>query len=337
MIVVMEKRDDAIRDVVGIGNAIVDILAFADQAFLTRNNLVKGSMLLVDVERAVAIYEAMKPVLELPGGSVSNTMAGIASLGGTGSYIGKVHKDKLGEVFREGLESIGIGFTTTPSLYDVQTARCLVIVTPDGQRSMATYLGACAELGPDDVEAEIISGHRLTYLEGYLWDAPMAKEAVIKAAKLAHRYGCQVALTLSDSLCVDRHRESFRNFIQNHVDILFANEEEITSLYETDKIDVAVELGRQECNLLVVTLGAQGSLIASGDNLSKLDSIPVSQVVDTTGAGDLYAAGFLFGITHGYDPVVSGRMGAVAAAEIISHVGARPEESLSKLITSPFD
>jgi len=329
----MEKRDNVVRDVVGIGNAIVDILAFADQAFLTRNNLIKGSMILVEMEQAMAIYKAMEPVLELPGGSVSNTMAGIASLGGTGSYIGKVHKDKLGDVFREGLGSIGIGFTTTPSVCDARTARCLVIVTEDGQRSMATYLGACTELSPDDVDPEVISGHHLTYLEGYLWDAPMAKEAVTKAARLAHRYGRQVALTLSDSLCVDRHRESFQDFIRSHVDILFANEEEIISLYETDKVDVAVELGRQECNLLVVTLGAQGSLIASRDSLSRLDSIPVSQVVDTTGAGDLYAAGFLFGITHGYDPVASGRMGAIAAAEIISHVGARPEERLSKLIT----
>lgn len=333
----MEKRDNVIRDVVGIGNAIVDILAFADQAFLTRNNLIKGSMILVEMEQAMVIYKAMEPVLELPGGSVSNTMAGIASLGGTGSYIGKVHKDKLGDVFREGLGSIGIGFTTTPSVCDARTARCLVIVTEDGQRSMATYLGACTELSPDDVDPEVISGHHLTYLEGYLWDAPMAKEAVTKAARLAHRYGRQVALTLSDSLCVDRHRESFQDFIQSHVDILFANEEEIISLYETDKVDVAVELGRQECNLLVVTLGAQGSLIASKDSLSRLDSIPVRQVVDTTGAGDLYAAGFLFGITHGYDPVASGRMGAIAAAEIISHVGARPEERLSKLITSRFD
>ncbi|MDA0987563.1 MAG: adenosine kinase [Chloroflexi bacterium] len=328
----MNKEENILKDVVGIGNAMVDILAPADEAFLAKHNMPKGGMTLVESPQAAVIYEAMGPGVEMSGGSVGNTMAGLASLGGTGSYIGKVHNDQLGGIFHHDLESLGITFRTAPALDSSPTARCLVIVTPDGQRSMATYLGACVELGPEDVGADTIRNHRVTYLEGYLWDAPLAKEAMLKAAKLAHDAGRQVALTLSDPFCVDRHRESFRDLILNHVDILFANEQEIISLYREENVHAALERGRGDCNLVAVTRSAEGSLIATSDMVHQVNAVSVERVVDTTGAGDLYAAGFLFGITHGYDIATSGRIGAIAAGEIISHVGARPEADLQELV-----
>ena len=328
----MNIAKDTLKDVVGIGNAMVDILAPSDDAFLAEHGLAKGGMVLVDATQAASIFEAMAPGVEMSGGSVGNTMAGLASLGGTGSYIGKVHDDRLGEIFHHDLESLGITFSTAPALDSAPTARCLVIVTPDGQRSMATYLGACVELGPEDIDGEAIRGHRVTYLEGYLWDAPRAKEAMLKAALLAHEDGGQVALTLSDSFCVDRHRESFRDLILSHVDILFANEQEIISLYQAESVHAALNRARVDCKLVAVTRSAEGSLIASGDNVHQVDAVAVPRVVDTTGAGDLYAAGFLFGITHGYDIAASGRIGAIAAGEIIGHVGARPEAYLRELV-----
>jgi sugar/nucleoside kinase (ribokinase family) len=328
----MMSTEGTLKDVVGIGNAMVDILAPADEAFLAEHGLVKGGMTLVDASQAASIHKAMGPGVEMSGGSVGNTMAGLASLGGTGSFIGKVRDDQLGGIFHSALESLGISFGTAPALDSSPTARCLIIVTSDGQRSMATYLGACVELGPEDIDAHTIQGHSVTYLEGYLWDAPMAKEAMIKAAKLAHDAGRRVALTLSDPFCVDRHRESFRDLVMNHVDILFANEQEIISLYQEENVHAALERGRGECELVAVTRSAEGSLIATGDMVHQVDAVPVERVVDTTGAGDLYAAGFLFGITHGYDIAASGRIGAIVAGEIISHVGARPEADLRELV-----
>jgi sugar/nucleoside kinase (ribokinase family) len=328
----MSKEENTLKDVVGIGNAMVDILAPADEAFLVKHNMSKGGMTLVESHQAAVIYQAMGQGVEMSGGSVGNTMAGLASLGGTGSYIGKVHNDQLGGIFHHDMESLGITFSTAPALDSSPTARCLVIVTPDGQRSMATYLGACVELGPEDVDADTIQNHSVTYLEGYLWDAPLAKEAMLKAAKLAHDAGRQVALTLSDAFCVDRYRESFRDLILNYVDILFANEQEIISLYQEENVHAALERGSGDCNLVVVTRGADGSLIATSDMGHQVNAVFVERVVDTTGAGDLYAAGFLFGITHGYDIATSGRIGAIAAGEIISHVGARPEADLRDLV-----
>jgi len=321
-----------LKDVVGIGNAIVDVLASADDAFLAAHELTKGGMTLVGPEQAVGIQEAMGSVVEVSGGSVGNTIAGVASLGGTGSFIGKVRDDKLGEVFTKGLESLGISFSTVPALQGSPTGRCLVIVTPDGQRSMATYLGACVELGPEDINSDTISRHQVTYLEGYLWDAPRAKEAMLKAARLAHECGRQVALTLSDALCVDRHRDSFRDLILNHVDVLFANEHEITSLYQADNVFEAITQGSSDCELVVVTRNAEGSLVISGENIHRVEAVPVERVIDTTGAGDLYAAGFLFGLTHGYQVLECGRIGSIAAGEIIRHFGARPEEELQMLL-----
>jgi sugar/nucleoside kinase (ribokinase family) len=327
----MSSVNNNLKDVVGIGNAMVDVLAHADDSFLADHGLTKGAMTLIDTARADGIYQAMGSAVEMSGGSVGNSMAGIAALGGTGSYIGKVRDDRLGEVFHHDLQALSIAFTTPPAVEGPPTARSLVIVTPDGERSMATYLGACTELGPEDITVDVIRGHRVTYLEGYLWDPPMAKEAMIKAARLAHATGQQVALTLSDSFCVDRHRDSFRDLILNHVDILFANEEEIISLYQAGNVHAALERGRGDCSVLAVTRSERGSLVAFEDTVHSIDAVPVERVVDTTGAGDLYAAGVLYGITHGYDLETSGRIGAIAAAEIISHLGARPAADLSDM------
>ena len=328
----MNTANETLKDVVGIGNAMVDVLAQADDTFLTDHGMVKGAMTLVDATQAAGLYKEMGPAVELSGGSVGNTMAGLAALGGTGSYIGKVHNDRFGRVFRHDLEALGIAFDTPSAVAGPPTARCLVIVTPDGQRSMATYLGVCVELGPEDIDAKTICSHRVTYLEGYLWDSPRAKEAMVKAAQLAQTAGHQVALTLSDPYCVDRHRESFRDLIESHIDILFANEQEIFSMYEVRSMAAALKRVLGQCNVAAITSSERGSVIASGENVYKIDATPVERVVDATGAGDLYAAGVLFGITHGYDLATSGRIGAIAAAEVISHIGARPVADLRELV-----
>ena len=329
-----ETMNSNLKDVVGIGNAMVDILTHADEGFLATHNLIKGAMTLVDADQSASLYQAMGSTVEMSGGSVGNTMAGLASLGGTGSYVGKVRNDQLGSTFSRDLQSLGIDFSTPPAVDGSPTARCLVVVTPDGQRSMATYLGACTELGPEDIDADTIRSHSITYLEGYLWDAPQAMEAMVLAAQLARDAGRRVALTLSDSFCVDRHRDSFKELIREHIDILFANEDEVISLYQVGDVHEAVELVRQDCPLTAVTRSEKGSIIATADESHPVDIMPVERVVDSTGAGDLYAAGFLYGITHGYDLQSCGRIGAIAAAEIISHVGARPETQLRELVTS---
>ena len=328
----MSGASGGLKDVLGIGNAMVDVLAHADDAFLAAHDLARGAMTLIDAERGASILEAMGPSVEVSGGSVANTLAGIASLGGTGTYIGRVHDDRLGAVFSREMRSLGIGYATTPAADGSTTARCLVIVTPDGQRTMATYLGACAELGPEDMDAEAIAGHAVTYLEGYLWDAPRAPEAMELAARLAHDAGSRVALTLSDPFCVDRHRDAFRDFILEHVDVLFANQDEAMSLYGVAQVSDAVELLRRDCSLAVVTRSEKGSIVACGAETHVVDAVPVERVVDTTGAGDLYAAGFLYGLTHGHELPACSRIGAIAAAEVIGHLGARPEADLRALV-----
>ncbi len=331
---IINREDSSLKDVVGIGNAMVDILAHADEEFLATHNMIKGAMVLVDADRGASIYDAMESTVAISGGSVGNTMAGLASLGGTGSYIGKVRNDELGNIFSRDLASLGIELGRSPSVSASPTARCLIVVTPDGQRSMATYLGASAELGPDDIDADTIRRHSITYLEGYLWDAPEAKEAMALAARLARDAGRRVALTLSDPFCVDRHRESFLELILENVDILFANEEEIISLYQASDVQEAVERIRRDCPLTAVTRSEKGSIIVAGEETHDVDIVPVERVVDATGAGDLYAAGFLYGVTHGYDLPACGRIGAIAAAEVISHMGARPETRLQELVRS---
>jgi sugar/nucleoside kinase (ribokinase family) len=318
-------------DVTGIGNAIVDVLAQADDGFLARQKLVKGTMALIDAARAEALYGAMAPAIEVSGGSAGNTMAGIASLGGKGAYIGKVGDDELGRVFAHDLRAIGVRYDTAPLQKGAPTARSLILVTPDAQRTMNTFLGASVELGPEDIAPELIAAAQVTYLEGYLFDPPRAQAAFRKAAELAHGAGRKVALSLSDPFCVDRHRPEFRDLVAGHVDILFANEVEIGSLYETRDFDAALRAVRGHCEIAALTRSEKGSVIVTADAAHTIAAATVTELVDTTGAGDLYASGFLFGLTHGRDLATCGRLGSLCAAEAISHYGARPEASLKEL------
>jgi len=319
-------------DVLGIGNAIVDVIARADDAFLGKHTLTKGSMMLIDEQRADALYAAMGPGIEVSGGSCGNTMAGVASFGGKGAYIGKVRNDQLGGVFGHDLKAIGVSFATAAATTGPATARCLISVTPDAQRTMSTYLGACTGLGPDDIDTALVGSAQVTYVEGYLWDAPEAKKAVLKAFDAAHAAGRKVSITLSDSFCVGRYRAEFRALIRDKVDILFGNESEITSLYEVDTFEKALEMTRKEARIAALTRSEKGSVVIKGSETHAVPAARVAKVVDTTGAGDLYAAGFLYGFTHGKPLAECARLGGIAAAEIISHVGARPEKALKDLM-----
>ena len=318
-------------DVVGVGNAIVDVVAQTGDEFLARHSLIKGAMRLIDETEAQALYKAMAPAQETSGGSAANTMAGVASLGGRPAYIGRVRRDQLGEIFCHDLRAIGVQLAVATASSGAPTARCLILVTPDAQRTMNTYLGACVDLGPEDIDEDLVRRGKVTYLEGYLWDRPRAKEAFLHAARLAAAADRQVALSLSDSFCVERHRESFLELVSHHVDILFANEAEIKSLYQTDSFEAAAQCAREHTSLAVLTRGAKGSLLLAGSEQVEIAAEPLSSVVDTTGAGDLYAAGVLFGMTHGQSLAESGRRGAIAAAEVIGHYGARPATQLAEL------
>ena len=319
-------------DVVGIGNAIVDVIAHADAQFLAAEGLAPGAMTLIDAERAESLYRKMGSAIESSGGSAGNTMAGLASLGGKGGYIGKVRDDLLGEVFRHDITAIGVRFETPAATSGPGTARCLVLVTPDGQRTMGTYLGACVELGPDDLDAALIGEAQVTYLEGYLFDPPKAQAAFRTAAAIAHGVGRRVALSLSDPFCVARHRAAFRDLVAGEIDILFANEAEICSLYETDDFAQAAAAVQGHVAIAALTRSAHGSVILADGAAHDVSAAPVEHVIDTTGAGDLYAAGFLYGLTHGLALPACGALGSLCAAEIISHIGARPETSLSELV-----
>lgn len=323
---------DAQLDVVGVGNAIVDVIAQADEALIERLNLSKGTMTLIDAEDADRLYGEMGAGIETSGGSAANTLAGIASLGGAGAYIGKVRDDQLGGVFSHDIRAVGVDYRSRPATKGESTARCLIFVTPDADRTMQTFLGVSVMLGPDDIDPEAIGDAQITYLEGYLFDRDEAKEAFVKAAELAHAAGRKVALSLSDPFCVDRHRASFRHLVEGHVDILFANHDEITSLFETDSFDDAVGQLVGKVDLAAVTRGAEGSVIVTADQVIEIAAEPVENVVDTTGAGDLYAAGVLFGLTQGCELENAGRIGSICAAEVISHYGARPAVSLSDLV-----
>ena len=318
-------------DVIGIGNAIVDVLAQTDEDFLARHGLSKGVMTLIDAGRAHSLYEAMAPGIEMSGGSAANTMSGIASLGGTGAYIGKVRNDQLGGVFSHDLRAVGIDYRTVPATSGAPTARCLIFITPDAQRTMQTFLGVSVELGTSDIDEEAIGDAQITYLEGYLFDPPRAKEAFVRAAEIAHAKGRKVALTLSDPFCVDRHRAAFQQLVEHHVDIVFANEAELLSLYEAKSFDSALKQLTGKCDVAAVTRSEKGSIIAAKGKMHEVKADKVAKVVDTTGAGDLYAAGVLYGLTRGYELPACGRLGSLAAAEVISHYGARPETPLAKL------
>jgi sugar/nucleoside kinase (ribokinase family) len=318
-------------DVVALGNAIVDVLAHEDDAFIDAHGLVKGSMQLVDATQAAAIYGDMGPGIEVSGGSAANTTVGVASLGGSAAFIGKVRDDQLGAVFTHDLRAAGVEFTTPPATAGLATAQSLVIVTPDAQRTMNTFLGAATDLTVDDVDAAMIDRAKVVYLEGYLWDPPAAKDAFREAMKLASASGARVALTLSDSFCVDRFRDEFVDLLHESVDLLFANEAEIVSLFQVDSLDAAVKGARGACELVSITKGAEGSLVLAGDDTYAVPVHKLGPVVDTTGAGDLYAAGFLFGVTHNLDLERCARLANLCAAEIIGHLGARPETSLAEL------
>lgn len=319
-------------DVVGIGNAIVDVIARADEAFLAEAGLAKGAMTLIDEATAQSLYQRMPPGIECSGGSVANSIAGLATLGAATAFIGKVKNDQLGNVFSHDIQSLGVTFRTPPAKDGPETARCLILVTPDAQRTMATYLGASVALGPQDIDRSLIKAAKVTYLEGYLWDPPRAKEAFLAAMDIAHAAGNRVAFSLSDPFCVDRYREDFRALAERHIDILFANEAELMSLYEVDSFDDGLQAVRAFCDIAVLTRSAKGAVIVTKNELHVIDAAPCAEVVDTTGAGDLYAAGFLYGLTRGLELGECGRIGAIAAAEVISHYGARPESDLKALI-----
>ena len=319
-------------DAVGLGNAIVDVVVRTGDATLAELGLKKGATTLIDAGRAAEIRPYMEGGLQMSGGSAANTIAGLASLGGRGAFLGRVGGDDLGRVFRDDIAAIGVEYRSPPAAEGPETARCLVFVTPDAERTMLTFLGVSTAFGPDDVDPGLIEDAAVTYLEGYLFDEEHAKAAFVRAAELAHAAGRRVALSLSDPFCVERHRAAFRHLVHGHVDILFANEAEITALYEVESFDEACRLAGAECPFAALTRGAAGSAIAAGGEVVRVAAEPVGQVLDTTGAGDLYAAGVLFGLTRGYEPALCGRIGAIAAAEIVGHYGARPQTRLADLL-----
>ena len=319
-------------DVLGIGNAIVDVIARAEDDFLARHGMHKGAMALIDEDRAEAIYDAMGPATESSGGSAANTIVGVASLGGRAAFIGKVKDDTLGRAFAHDIRAAGVTFQTPPASNGPSTARCYVLVTPDGERTMNTYLGAAQDLHPNDIDADLIAAASLTYLEGYLWDPPHAKQAFLKAAKIAHAADRGVALTLSDAFCVDRYRDEFLGLMRNGtVDLIFANEKELHSLYQTADFDTAVRALKEDAKLAVVTRSEKGCLVVTREESIAVGVEPVARVVDATGAGDLFAAGFLVGLARDGDHRKAARLGAFAAAEVIQHLGARPATSLKEL------
>ena len=323
---------DARYDVVGIGNALVDVISHAADDFLAEHGLVKGWMDLVDTERAVQLYQALGSAVEMSGGSAANTMCGVASFGGAAAYLGKVSDDDLGRVFGHDLLAVGVQFKPGDHRNEVPTGRCIIVVTPDAERTMNTYLGASSLLAISDVDDDAVSGGRVLYMEGYLYDRPEAKQAFRHAAGIAHGAGRMVSLTLSDSFCVDRHRDDFLSLVADEVDLLFGNEAELLALYRTDSFDAAVESLREHCPLAAITVGARGSIIVTEDELVTVPAVPVRRVIDTTGAGDLYAAGFLHGLTIGRPLAECGQLGSIAAAEVISHVGPRPLIELKTLV-----
>jgi adenosine kinase len=323
---------DAKYDVLGIGNAIFDVLVKTDEGFLSRHGMAKGGMALIDEARAAAIYRDMGPATEMSGGSAANTIVGIASLGARAAYVGKVKDDQIGRMYAHDIRAAGVAFDTRPAAEGPATGCSYILVTEDGERTMNTYLGAAQDLMPADIDATEIAAAKITYLEGYLWDPKSAKEAFVKASKIAHDAGREVALTLSDSFCVDRYRDEFVDLMkQRTVDLVFANEAELHSLYQTSDFDAALKQLRADAKLGIVTRSEKGCVVASKDGVVAAPAFPIDRLVDTTGAGDLFAAGFLFGLVRNAPYESAGRLGALAAAEVIQHIGARPQRSLKEL------
>jgi sugar/nucleoside kinase (ribokinase family) len=333
-----ENGAAGLLDVVTVGNALVDVLSHAQEKDLDRLGLVKGSMELVDLARSGQVYDGMGAGIEMSGGSGANTAVGVAALGGRVGYIGKVANDAFGDTFRHDITAVGVQeahVSTVPASTAAEspqaTGRCLILVTEDGERTMATHLGVASALGPDDLDEGLLSRTQIVYLEGYLWDLPAAKQALRRAMEVAHAADALVALTLSDAFCVARHQREFLDLLQGEVDVLFANEEEVMMLFDASTFDGAVEAIEETGLLAGLTRGAAGSVVVTASGPVAVPATPVERVVDTTGAGDLYAAGFLYGLTHGYDPENSARLGGLCAGEIISHIGARPEADLRLL------
>ncbi|MBI2717864.1 MAG: adenosine kinase [Rhizobiales bacterium] len=315
-------------DVLCIGNAIVDVIARVDEGFIEKHGLVKGSMNLIDEVRAELLYADMGQAIEVSGGSAGNTAAGVASFGGRAAYFGKVKADQLGHIYRHDMRAQGVRFDSGAASEGPATARSFILVTPEGERTMNTYLGACVNLTTADINADVVSAAKVTYMEGYLWDRPAAKEAFKLAAKIARAQDRLTSITLSDSFCVERHRESFLELIRNDIDLIFANESEIKSLYQTQNFDGAMQAIRKDCPIAVLTRSAAGCVVVKGSETLSAPAYPVNKVIDVTGAGDLFAAGFLFGFTANRPLAHCAQLGALAAAEIISHIGARPEVNL---------
>jgi len=319
-------------DVLGIGNAIFDVLVQTDEGFLAKHGMTKGGMPLIDEARAAAIYQDMGPAVEMSGGSAANTIVGVANLGARAAYIGKVRDDQIGRMYIHDIRAAGVAFETRPAAEGPATGCSYILVTADGERTMNTYLGAAQELAPADVDPVQVAASALLYLEGYLWDPPNAKAAFVKAATIAHQAGRQVALTLSDAFCVDRYRGEFLDLMSSGtVDLVFANEAELRSLYQTSDFDTALTQMRSDARLAVVTRSEKGCVVASKDVVIAVPAFAVDKIVDTTGAGDLFAAGFLFGLARGVGHETAGRLGALAAAEVIQHIGARPQVSLKQM------
>ncbi|MCT0225133.1 adenosine kinase [Synechococcus sp. CS-1328] len=321
-------------DVVGIGNAIVDVLVQADDRFLGDHGLTKGTMALIDEQQAERLYASVGPGLETSGGSAANTLAGIAQLGGRAGFIGRVRDDQLGAIFSHDIRSVGAHFDTPAARSGPSTARCLILVTPDAQRTMCTYLGASVGLDPTDLDLTLVSQARLLYLEGYLWDSEEAKRAFLAAAEAIRATGGEVALSLSDAFCVERHRDSFLELVDGHVDLLFANEMEITALYRANSFEEAADQVRGRCKVAALTRSEQGSLILSGDTTIQVEPVVLGNLVDTTGAGDLYAAGFLYGYTRGEPLERCGQLGSLCAGAVVTQLGPRPQGSLKDLVAS---
>ena len=331
------KTNESSLDVVGIGNAIVDVLSKVEDSTLESLSFNKGSMTLIDENKAKELYEITTNRIQKSGGSVANSLACIAQLGGKAAFIGRVRNDKLGKIFTEEISSTGTIFKTPPSSNGPSTARCLIFVTPDAQRTMCTYLGASVLIEPKDLDLSAVREAKILYLEGYLWDNPTAKNAFIKAAEIAKNAGRKVALSLSDSFCVSRHRESFIKLVEDYIDILFANEDEITSLYKTSNLNLAIEQLKKKCELAAITLGKDGSIIISNSKAIPIEPFIQGEVIDTTGAGDLFAGGFLKGLSYGLSPVISAKMGSICAGQIVTQLGSRSNTDLSKLINSNLE
>jgi len=331
------KTNESSIDVVGIGNAIVDVLTTTDDSILERLSFKKGSMTLIDENKAKELYQLTTNRIQKSGGSVANSLACVAQLGGKSAFIGRVRNDNLGEIFTEEISRTGTIFKTPPSSIGPSTARCLIFVTPDAQRTMCTYLGASVLLEPKDLDLSAIREAKILYLEGYLWDNPAAKNAFIKAAEIAKNAGRKVALSLSDSFCVTRHRESFIELVEDYIDILFANEDEIKSLYETSNLNLAIEKLKEKCELAAITIGKNGSIVISKGEKTIIDPFIFGKAIDSTGAGDLYAGGFLKGLSDGMNPLISAKIGSICAGQIVTQLGSRSNTNLLNLIKSHLE